>query len=83
MAVPEITTTHFNKGRLKELIIILWETQNIQGACLLQIMTITSVHKNEKPLTVFFNGGATISLITFKKAAMMNQHGRLGVNKRK
>ena len=50
-------------------------TENSRGVCLLQLMNIKSSCKNAKPLTVFFDGGATISLITFSKAAILGLSG--------
>ena len=49
----------------------LGATKNSQGTCLLQRSTC----ENVKPLTVFFDGGATISLITFNKTAMLGLEG--------
>ena len=51
------------------------EVTSNQGACLLQLMSIRPACENVKPLTVFFDGGATISLITFNKAAMLGLQG--------
>ena len=44
------------------------------GACLLQLMEIKSGTPHSIPLVVFWDGGATISLITFQRAAMLNLH---------
>ena len=38
---------------------------------LLQIMLVNKTHRKAKPLIVFFDAGATISLITFAKASML------------
>ena len=55
--------------------IFIQEANNPHGACLLQLMSIRPTCENMKPLTVFFDGGATISLITFSKAAMLGLQG--------
>ena len=49
--------------------------RNSRGNCLLQIMSIKPVHRSVRSLTVFSDGGATISLITFKKAALLRLNG--------
>ena len=57
------------------------ESNNLSGGmntCLLQIMAISTIQVNnnrKKPLIVFFDAGATMSLITFAKAAILNLHG--------
>ena len=57
------------------------ESNSLSGGmntCLLQIMAISTVQVNNnrmKPLIVFFDAGATIRLITFAKAAILNLHG--------
>ena len=45
------------------------------GACLLQLMQIKSGTLHSIPLIVFWDGGSTISLITFQRAAMLNLQG--------
>ena len=47
----------------------------IGGACLLQLMEIKSGTPHSIPLVVFWDGGATISLITFQRAAMLKLQG--------
>ena len=51
-------------------------SKNTTRGCLLQLMKIESTCANMKPLTVFFDGGATISLITFSAAAMLGLQGK-------
>ena len=45
------------------------------GACLLQLMKIKSGTPHSMPLVVIWNGSATISLIIFQTADMLNLHG--------
>lgn len=45
------------------------------GVCLLQIMTIETPYETIKSLTVFFDGGATISLIKFETASKLGLQG--------
>ena len=56
----------------------LWKSNNVNGnynTCLFQIMLVNTTHRKAKPLIVFFDVGATISLFTFTKAAMLNLQG--------
>ena len=53
----------------------LGATKNSQGTCLLHLISIRSTCENVKSLIVFFDGGATISLIAFSKAAMLSLEG--------
>ena len=47
----------------------------VTGVTGVQLMNIKSSCKNAKPLTVFFDGGASISLITCSKAVMLGLSG--------
>ena len=46
------------------------------STCLLQIMMIRTIYENIKQLNVFFDGGATISLITFHIASKLGLQGK-------
>ena len=49
-------------------------TSNPKGDCLLQLMNIKA-KPSSPPANVFWDGGATLSLITFRKAKALGLHG--------